>query len=71
MADGDEKPPRHLTVADLEQSKKAPLDERRKLLSTFREQFGIALTELGKVAEVPQPILSQFERGERDLSAEA
>jgi transcriptional regulator with XRE-family HTH domain len=48
-----------------------PLRDRRILLRAFRKQFGIGLVELGKLADISQPMLSQFERGDRDLSSEA
>ena len=48
-----------------------PLRERQKLLRAFRKQYGITLTELGKLSVLSQPMLSQFERGERNLSAGA
>lgn len=47
------------------------MPDKRKLLRAFRKQYGLTLTELGKVAGVSQPMLSQFERGDRDLSPEA
>jgi transcriptional regulator with XRE-family HTH domain len=48
-----------------------PLPERRTLLRAFRKQFGITLVELGNLADISHPMLSQFERGDRDLSSEA
>lgn len=48
-----------------------PLRERRKLLRAFRKLYGITLVELGKLADLSNPMLSQFERGIRDLSPEA
>src|SRR6185437_8861500 len=54
-----------------EKAKTVPLHKRRKLLRAFRKQYGITLAELGKVAGVSQPMLSQFERDDRDLSAQA
>jgi len=48
-----------------------PLAQRRKLLRKFREQYDITLTEFGKHARLSHPMLSQFERGDRDLSPEA
>lgn len=54
-----------------ETRERLPLSERRELLGDFRKQCGVTLTELGKLAHVSQPMLSQFENGARDLSAEA
>lgn len=54
-----------------ETRERLPLSERRELLRDFRKQCGVTLTELGKLAHVSQPMLSQFENGARDLSAEA
>jgi transcriptional regulator with XRE-family HTH domain len=45
--------------------------ERRKLLRAVRKLSGITLVELGKAANLSQPMLTQFERGDRDLSPEA
>ena len=54
-----------------ETRERLPLSERREVLRDFRKQCGVTLTELGKLAHVSQPMLSQFENGARDLSAEA
>lgn len=64
----DEK--RELTTADIEPLKKIPVPERRKLLAEFLKQRGITITEFGKLAGLSGPILSQFERGDRNLSVE-
>jgi transcriptional regulator with XRE-family HTH domain len=50
---------------------KVPLRERRKLLRLFRKQNRMSLSALGKLAGLSQPMLSQFENGDRDLSEEA
>jgi transcriptional regulator with XRE-family HTH domain len=50
---------------------KVSLRERRKLLRDFRRQYGITLDDLGKKAELSKAMLSRFEAGNRDLSAEA
>jgi transcriptional regulator with XRE-family HTH domain len=52
-------------------AKAVSLRQRRKLLHKFRDQYGITLVELGKLANVSQPMLSQFERGRRDLSTKS
>jgi len=54
-----------------EHTKKVTLRDRRKLLRVFRKQYRVTLTELGELSDVSQPMLSQFERGDRDLSPEA
>ncbi len=51
--------------------KKLPLRDRRRLLRTFRKQTGLTLVELGKLSELSNPMLSQFENGKVNLSAEA
>jgi transcriptional regulator with XRE-family HTH domain len=48
-----------------------PLSKRRKLLRTFRKQYGITLDELGDLTDLSKSMLSLFENGERDLSLEA
>src|SRR5580704_2046878 len=50
---------------------KVPLRERRKLLRLFRKQNRMSLSALGELAGLSQPLLSQFENGDRDLSEEA
>lgn len=55
----------------MNETAKVPLGQRRKLLRAFRKQYGITLTDLGKLAGLSNPMLSQFENGNRDLSAEA
>jgi transcriptional regulator with XRE-family HTH domain len=50
---------------------KVPVHRRRKLLRAFRKQYGITLTEFGKVAGLSNPMLSQFENRARVLSDEA
>jgi|HubBroStandDraft_6_1064221.scaffolds.fasta_scaffold624439_2 transcriptional regulator with XRE-family HTH domain len=50
---------------------KVPLRERRKLLRLFRKQNRMSLSALGELAGLSQPMLSQFENGDRDLSEEA
>jgi transcriptional regulator with XRE-family HTH domain len=52
-------------------SKEVPLHSKRRLLRKFREQYGITLVELGKLAGISQPMLSQFESGDRNLSPDA
>jgi len=52
-------------------AKRIPLRERRKLLHAFRKEYGITLVELGTIADVSHPMLSQFERGQRDLSSDS
>lgn len=47
------------------------LGQRRKLLRTFRKQFGITLDDLGDLAGLSKAMLSRFEAGKRDLSADA
>jgi transcriptional regulator with XRE-family HTH domain len=51
--------------------KAAPQRGRGKLLRKFRKQYRITLTEFGKLAGLSQPMLSQFERGDHNLSDEA
>lgn len=46
-------------------------EEQRLLLRELRRNHEITLSELAKVAKVSQPMLSQFERGDRNLSADA
>lgn len=48
-----------------------PLSKRRKLLRTFRKQYGITLDELGDLTDLSKSMLSLFDNGERDLSSEA
>ena len=52
-------------------SDKTPLRDRGKLLRKFRKQYRITLTKFGEYAGLSQPMLSQFERGDHDLSDEA
>ncbi len=47
------------------------LRERQALLREVRERTGISLRKLGKLAKISYSMLSLFETGERDLSAEA
>ena len=50
---------------------RVPLRRRRKMLRDFRKRMGVTLVKLGGEAKVSQPMLSQFEKGDRDLSADA
>jgi transcriptional regulator with XRE-family HTH domain len=54
-----------------EKSEAVSLGAKRKLLRRFRKKYGIGLVRFGKLARISQPMLSQFERGDRNLSAEA
>ena len=51
--------------------KKLSLRDRRRLLRAFRKQTGLTLVELGKLSGLSNPMLSQFENGNVNLSAEA
>lgn len=51
--------------------KTVPLGQRRKMLRTFRKQYGVTLVEFGQLCNISNPMLSQFENGDRNLSAEA
>lgn len=51
--------------------KKPPLRDRRRLVRTFRKQTGLTLVDLGKLAELSNPMLSQFENGKVNLSDES
>lgn len=53
------------------EAKIVSLGQRRKLLRTFRKQFGITLDDLGELAGLSKAMLSRFESGNRDLSADA
>lgn len=53
------------------EAKIVSLGQRRKLLRTFRKQFGITLDDLGELAGLSKAMLSRFESGKRDLSADA
>lgn len=48
-----------------------PLDERRRCLKKFRKKMKISQAQLAALAQVSQPTLSRFERGDRDLSPAA
>lgn len=52
-------------------SGQTPLRDCGKLLRKFRKQYGIKLVEFGKLCKISQPMLSQFERGDHNLSDEA
>ncbi len=58
-------------MSETTETKTVPLGQRRKKLRTFRKQYGITLAKFGKRAGVSQPMLSQFERGDSNLSDEA
>lgn len=51
--------------------KKLPMGQRRRLLRTFRKQFGITLDELRKGTGLSKAMLSRFEAGNRNLSEKA
>jgi len=53
------------------ETSKAEMRRRGKLLRVFRKRYKITLTELGKIAGLSQPMLSQFERGDHGLSPRA
>jgi predicted transcriptional regulator len=48
-----------------------PVGERRELFREVRKTCDVTLAQLGEMADVSYPMLSLFESGERDLSAEA
>ncbi len=50
---------------------KFSLRERRTYLRKFREQAGLSLEELAKLAGLSKSMLSKFELGNRDLSPDA
>lgn len=52
-------------------STKVPLSERRERLRAFRKKNRMSLAEFGKLAGLSQPMLSQFENGDRELSEDA
>jgi transcriptional regulator with XRE-family HTH domain len=54
-----------------EKDKKLTLQERRDLVREFRKRTGCTLVELGELADVSNPMLSQFETGARNLSEKA
>lgn len=54
-----------------EKTKTISVREQRKLLRTLREQSGISLDALGERAKLSKAMLSRFETGTRELSAEA
>jgi transcriptional regulator with XRE-family HTH domain len=47
------------------------LRERREYLREFRKQLGYSLQEIAKLSDLSKSMLSKFELGHRDLSAEA
>lgn len=60
-----------IAASEKRKSVTVPLRKRRRLLRAFREQYGLTLIEFGELTGLSFSMLSQFERGDRDLSSEA
>ena len=48
-----------------------PPAQQRKMLRKFREQYSVTLVEFGQLCGISNPMLSQFENGNRNLSPDA
>lgn len=51
--------------------RKKSADERGRLLRDFRKVYGVTLEEMAKLIGLSQPMLTRFETGTRNLSADA